>query len=740
MLARLWLVVTLFVLAGCSGDGGDGNPVTPASGLSYPAAPTLVVGQPNDPAPNISYSQSQVDLTSGVPVTFAAQNSGGAVTLWAIDPALPAGLSFDTSNGTISGSPNAASAPAQYTVTAQNSGGSDTFSLTIGVNSGVLLKLGHGQAIRSIAQSAGRVLSLDDYGFWTLWNSQTAGIIAGGRAECNLTSCGALADLKGSTFIIRHAATTSGPWLFEVRSASDGQLLSTFTKTASAELATDGSYVAIRGSDNLTVQSPTGTVLFSRNGDYFAGRVFVTPTEIRVAAGPAGANTIEKISVPAGIASTSAPFQGEFHSWFVDGERFLTNTGSTIWVYSHDVQQVDLRALPGIERLTGQGDWFWIYRFDTLSIYSVGASASPAASYSIFAPVNFVPVGDTIGVLPRNGGQFSVIDLSAASPVRIDRTASIRIPATFAVGDDGWLLGNHLGSLVGVPSSGGSERRFSLGATSSIVASDNRIVVGLVEGPVIYFDAQTRQEEGRINVSSAELALSSDGTVLATRPGGPTVKIYSLPSGSEIETLTYPWYVYYIALSASGQHIAAVTHERLSDRREVSAVGTGGAVLFSDTGKEPPLKLSPTGLIAAPNFFPNPFQALTTNIYQGNSLTGAVGGYPVVWLDDTRLLAHRYNATSENGTPIYSDSVIVGPTGAVSQTLVFTPPFTDADPVDGQNIYVPEHNIILSLTTGQTVWSSVNTVPRGLDRSKRGAVTDTDVVFAAGSDVRIEPY
>ena len=61
-------------------------------------------------------------------------SSGGTVISWSISPVLSAGLSFDTSNGEISGTPTAVSSATTYTVTATNSGGSATATVTILVN------------------------------------------------------------------------------------------------------------------------------------------------------------------------------------------------------------------------------------------------------------------------------------------------------------------------------------------------------------------------------------------------------------------------------------------------------------------------------------------------------------------------------------------------------------------------------------------------------------------------------
>jgi gliding motility-associated-like protein len=54
-------------------------------------------------------------------------------TGYIIDKALPAGLNFDAPTGTISGTPTQLSAPADYTVTAYNLGGSSTFVVNISV-------------------------------------------------------------------------------------------------------------------------------------------------------------------------------------------------------------------------------------------------------------------------------------------------------------------------------------------------------------------------------------------------------------------------------------------------------------------------------------------------------------------------------------------------------------------------------------------------------------------------------
>jgi hypothetical protein len=72
-------------------------------------------------------------FTIGTQITALAPSVTGSVTSYSVAPALPAGLSLNTSTGQISGTPTAAAAAASYTVTASNSAGSSTFAISIAV-------------------------------------------------------------------------------------------------------------------------------------------------------------------------------------------------------------------------------------------------------------------------------------------------------------------------------------------------------------------------------------------------------------------------------------------------------------------------------------------------------------------------------------------------------------------------------------------------------------------------------
>ncbi len=107
----------------------DGSTNWPAAILSNgEVVPTLP-----PPPSNLSYPSPNT-FTQGVAITNLNPTVTGTVTSYSVSPALPAGLSLNTSTGVISGTPTIVTATATYTVTASNAGGSTSFGVVITVN------------------------------------------------------------------------------------------------------------------------------------------------------------------------------------------------------------------------------------------------------------------------------------------------------------------------------------------------------------------------------------------------------------------------------------------------------------------------------------------------------------------------------------------------------------------------------------------------------------------------------
>lgn len=114
------LAATTFTITG-SNSGGS----TTAT-ISITVTDAIPIG--------LEYSTPNV-LFKGVLITpLTPSNSGGAITNYAINPSLPAGLTLNTTTGAISGRPTVPSASTDYVITGTNSGGSVTKTISILVN------------------------------------------------------------------------------------------------------------------------------------------------------------------------------------------------------------------------------------------------------------------------------------------------------------------------------------------------------------------------------------------------------------------------------------------------------------------------------------------------------------------------------------------------------------------------------------------------------------------------------
>jgi hypothetical protein len=530
------------------GTANSGGQVTASLSIAVDAA-----------APVVAYPSPSYSFTVNVPAgTISPVSTGGAVTGWAVTPALPAGLMLDPSNGNISGTPTAASAAASYAVTASNSGGSVMLHLAITVGSAPLLDLGHADPLALIRATSSRVLSLDIGGHWTLQDYTSGTELASGDGACGTNTCATYStssaqpaclpvDLEASTVI------DTSPAGVEVRSASNGALLATLPGSYSwYRLASDGSYVCTGSKTSLAAWSTSGQSLLMKAGDYSKANVFAASGQILVGLGAAGQNVIETISTTTATSSTSAAFQGQFSSWFLDGGRFLTTQGNVVFTYSSAVVQQDITPLSSTDGLMGQGNWFWTFPTGggQLNIYKVGSSASAALSTQYCVDSLAIPSGNTIRVLQYGSGQLITIDLSGATPVS---SGTLSIPIAYlsayaAIPGGAWVAGNRHGVLFDGATIGAPQPRYlALGNAWSIAGGTTYFSVATASGKIFNYDSNTNTLVATLSFPGSQLASSSTGTVMAAAAdnvdaqytSNTAINVYSLPSGGVTNTFTY---------------------------------------------------------------------------------------------------------------------------------------------------------------------------------------------------------
>jgi uncharacterized repeat protein (TIGR01451 family) len=124
-----------------------GTPLVASSTNSYTVTATNSGGSTtanlslavNDlPPTGLTYAFPTSTYTVGTAIAAnTPSHGGGVVTLYSVNPALPAGLDLNAGTGVLSGSPSSPATLAVYTITATNSGGSTSCGLTITVSPAV---------------------------------------------------------------------------------------------------------------------------------------------------------------------------------------------------------------------------------------------------------------------------------------------------------------------------------------------------------------------------------------------------------------------------------------------------------------------------------------------------------------------------------------------------------------------------------------------------------------------------
>ncbi|MBP6234796.1 MAG: putative Ig domain-containing protein [Saprospiraceae bacterium] len=115
------------------GGSASGNDITSAS---FTAFSDFIMGESDcTPPTSLSYSGNTVSYCTSVAIsTNSPSFTGSAATSYAISPALPAGLNFNTGNGEITGTPSVTASAMDYTVTVTNACGNTTNAVNITIN------------------------------------------------------------------------------------------------------------------------------------------------------------------------------------------------------------------------------------------------------------------------------------------------------------------------------------------------------------------------------------------------------------------------------------------------------------------------------------------------------------------------------------------------------------------------------------------------------------------------------
>ena len=201
-------------------------------------------------------------------------NSGGVATSYSVSPALPTGLTLNTSSGVISGTPTVAAAAANYTVTATNNCGFTTKAVNITVNalptitsatatptpvcSGATINLAASSIVSSSATatvgagaSSSTTYHNPFYGLYSNIHTQHV-ILASELTNAGLTA-GNITSV-GMTFTTANSAALLG--LSVKISSTTATNASTYISTSGSSVYTSSSFQSVLGLNTFAFTTP----------------------------------------------------------------------------------------------------------------------------------------------------------------------------------------------------------------------------------------------------------------------------------------------------------------------------------------------------------------------------------------------------------------------------------------------------------------------------------------------------
>jgi len=312
---------------------------------------TTVTITVNPKAPVISYTPSTNTYSKGAAITpLTPTNTGGAAVSWSISAGLPAGLSFSTTTGVISGTPTATLATTIYTITATNAKGSGTTTVTITVNSlAPNIVYTPGTVTYSVGATITPATPTNTGGASTNWT------IAGGTLPTGLSFSTTTGVISGAPTVV-FPTTTFTITATNTAGSSSTNLIITVSPAAPVISYTPSTDVLTIGS-TMTTLTPTNTggavvgYAYSSTGTALTGATLSGPSLMTI---DASGNIF--------VANYNNKTISEWNS----SHTFITNTYDASALFSHPEGIVFDSSGNSYVEDTGTG---CVYKFNSSGVY-----------------------------------------------------------------------------------------------------------------------------------------------------------------------------------------------------------------------------------------------------------------------------------------------------------------------------------------------------------------------------------
>ena len=414
--------------------------------------------------PTISYSPSTINFILDTTISTMTPTTTGTFPSWSVSPTLPRGLSIDTQSGLITGTPVRTTAQGTYTVTAVNSAGSSTTTLTLAVIESIPDISFNITVFNFVKNTAISIISPINAGSpatsWTISPGLSAGL-----SFSSLTgqiSGTPSASATATTYTVTGTNTAGSDSATVQITVSDDLLAPSITYATSSASLTVGTAMASISPTNtggavssyaVSPSVPAG-VNFSTSTGIFSGTPTVTSasTVYTVTATNATGNSTATVTLAIAAAAATAPGAPTIGTATATGSTTATvtytapasNGGATITTYTATSSPGSItgsvsQLTSGTISMTGLTAGT-AYTFTVVATNSVGNSSPSAASNSItttsgtttglvptFSSVTTASTGFTVTVTNYNASYTWAVTVTSPATVIISSAGLITV-------------------------------------------------------------------------------------------------------------------------------------------------------------------------------------------------------------------------------------------------------------------------------------------------------------------------
>jgi hypothetical protein len=484
------------------------------------SASANVVITVNDILPSdLSYSSPNV-YTIGTGITdLSPVASGGAVTSYSVSPALPSGLSLDTTTGVISGTPAAMTSQATYVVTATNSGGSVTANVSITVN----------KASQSITFGA---TATKDYGNADFAPGATSAT-SGTNAITYTSSNSAVATIVSGQIHIVGVGTTNitASQAASANYSAASDVVQSLTANA-ISLTISGASAQNKPYDGINTAVITGTLSGVINSDDVTLSLSGTFASVNVATGIVVTSTSTLGGAKAGNYSLTQP----------------TGLTANITILSQTITFGTLSA-----KIYGDADFAPGATSATSGINAITyVSSNTAVATIVNSQIHIVDAGTTNITASQTGNSIysSATDVTQSLTVYLAPTITSFSPTTAATGATVTITGTNLNGITAVSFGGTAAASFNVASATSVTAvvasgTSGSVSVTTPGGTVTlagFTYSQSKTWTGTTNTdwntttnwSPIGVPLSTDIITIPSTTNNPVVNDLTIASGGSI--------------------------------------------------------------------------------------------------------------------------------------------------------------------------------------------------------------